>query len=1113
MSAKHSFDSAHRFSWFRLFSVLLTSCIWIAPFCLAPASSAYASDTYTVTVNTDDYSGTPTTVTGTASNCPANATAAGCTLRDAITAANADTGSTIKFAVTGTNTLAFVLPVITTSTNIVGPGANALTISGGYQQFSVSGSAATTVNISGLTLANANNTVVGTGLMPSYAGAIYNLAATLTVDHVVFANNTTGQPSLPGEGGAILNNEGVLTVNDCTFIGNYTQYSGVGGAITSIGTLSVNGSSFIGNNGVSGSAIYSLSGLSITGSTFTGNTGVFSAVVFTSGTMTVKDSTFLNNIATYGPNYGTNIYNDGNPPTYPATLIVTNSVFDAPPAGYSCISTASPSDCPVNGVSGNVVDTVSDLKLASLGYYGGPTPTFLPLPGSPAHCAAPSSGFPGTDQRGFGRDIACGGGLTDAGSVQTNYLTVTTTADDSGSAAPVCSSSCTLRDAMNAAVADGNGDINFASGLSGTIALGKALPAIDIPGSVDIVGPGAGQITVSGANAYQIFNVAEGILDLSGLTVANAKAPASGGAIDNTGGTVTLSNVLLSGNSAITNGGAIYNAGALLVNDSTFSANKAASGSAIYNAGSLNAAYSTFAGNAVTTSGGIYNSSSAAATLANSTFALNTGSGAGIANNGSLAVTNSVLDTSAECSGSGCPAASGKGNVVGATHLAALGSYGGPTPTILPQPGSSAICAGSATLIPLFTAADQRGFPNDNITYTGYSATAPCVDSGAVQTNYTAVQFVGTGPYVAFANTSLGQNPAVIVSVTENGQNIGGVPVTLTFSGTGSASGLTATTVAGSGATFSSLLINKPSAPTDTLAVSLPVVGSDTLSAGPVNLTVNLPTPTTTFTVANHTYGDAPFAISATSNSTGAITYTLVSGPATIKGNVVTLTGAGTVVINASQAAAGNYLASNQTITINVAQASQSITFTGLPSSATYTVAGPYTLNGKASSGLAVSYAVTGPAKISGSTLTLTGPGTVVVTASQLGNTNYAAASSVSQTINVVPAFTISITPPTENVFGGNIAIFLMQIQASPGFNGKVTLGCSGGPSGSTCLDFPMTVQFFNGQALALSGVFFPANTKVGTYTMTFSGVSGAASGSATATFVVSNSNNSGGWF
>ena len=103
-------------------------------------------------------------------------------------------------------------------------------------------------------------------------------------------------------------------------------------------------------------------------------------------------------------------------------------------------------------------------------------------------------------------------------------------------------------------------------------------------------------------------------------------------------------------------------------------------------------------------------------------------------------------------------------------------------------------------MIPVFVTTDQRGFANENTTYTGYSATAPCVDAGAVQTNYTSAQFVGA-PYVANANTP-GTAPPVIVSVMENGQNIGGVPVTLSFSGTGTATGLTSTTAGGAGASF-----------------------------------------------------------------------------------------------------------------------------------------------------------------------------------------------------------------------------------------------------------------------------------------------------------------------
>jgi hypothetical protein len=134
--------------------------------------------------------------------------------------------------------------------------------------------------------------------------------------------------------------------------------------------------------------------------------------------------------------------------------------------------------------------------------------------------------------------------------------------------------------------------------------------------------------------------------------------------------------------------------------------------------------------------------------------------------------------------------------------LALLGNYGGTTQTMLPQPGSSAICAGLAADVPSGVTTDQRGFPNTNSTYTS----GTCMDAGAVQTNYQSVQFTnvpGGGAYTA--STGATPSPAPIVSVTENGQNIGAVPITLTDASL-TVTGLgPVTTVAGTGATFSSV--------------------------------------------------------------------------------------------------------------------------------------------------------------------------------------------------------------------------------------------------------------------------------------------------------------------
>jgi len=72
-------------------------------------------------------------------------------------------------------------------------------------------------------------------------------------------------------------------------------------------------------------------------------------------------------------------------------------------------------------------------------------------------------------------------------------------------------------------------------------------------------------------------------------------------------------------------------------------------------------------------------------------------------------------------------------------------------------------------------------------------------------------------------------------------------------------------------------------------------------SNGHAYLLANTPNQIVVFAaLPGHTYGDAPFALNATSSSGLAIVYS-VSGPAIINGNTVTLTGAGTVTIRASQ--------------------------------------------------------------------------------------------------------------------------------------------------------------------------------------------------------------------
>ena len=98
-----------------------------------------------------------------------------------------------------------------------------------------------------------------------------------------------------------------------------------------------------------------------------------------------------------------------------------------------------------------------------------------------------------------------------------------------------------------------------------------------------------------------------------------------------------------------------------------------------------------------------------------------------------------------------------------------------------------------------------------------------------------------------------------------------------------------------------------------------PAVSADYLtSTFAVSLVVAPVAPTMVFTVANHRVTDAPFAVAGSSSSPGTITYSVVSGPATISGSTVTLTGTGVVVLRASEAASGNFLAATKTVLFTV---------------------------------------------------------------------------------------------------------------------------------------------------------------------------------------------------
>ncbi len=183
------------------------------------------------------------------------------------------------------------------------------------------------------------------------------------------------------------------------------------------------------------------------------------------------------------------------------------------------------------------------------------------------------------------------------------------------------------------------------------------------------------------------------------------------------------------------------------------------------------------------------------------------------------------------------------------------------------------------------------------------------------------------------------------------------------------------------------------------------VVDADYTGSANGTLTIAKANQTISFDpVPGVTYGAAPFTVNATAGSGLAVTFSIVSGPATITGNIVTVTGAGVVVIRASQGGDANHNpAPDVDQQFTVSKASQVITFATLADK-TYGNA-PFTVTATASSGLPVSFSVvSGPATVAGNTVTLTGAGTVVLRASQSGSPDYAAADPVDQSFSVAKA-------------------------------------------------------------------------------------------------------------
>ena len=145
------------------------------------------------------------------------------------------------------------------------------------------------------------------------------------------------------------------------------------------------------------------------------------------------------------------------------------------------------------------------------------------------------------------------------------------------------------------------------------------------------------------------------------------------------------------------------------------------------------------------------------------------------------------------------------------------------------------------------------------------------------------------------------------------------------------------------------------------------------------------------------------------SNLTGTVAWTINGsawGTNTLSGNSDSISGlttesTGTYAIRAAYSGDSNNAAGSASTALTIETYAQTITFVAPTSPVTYGVA-PIALSATATSGLPVTFSVvSGPGTVNASTLTVTGPGTIVVAAHQTGNSSYAPAQQVTQSVVV----------------------------------------------------------------------------------------------------------------
>jgi len=626
----------------------------------------------------------------------------GCTLRNAVTSANAEVSIGGCTAGSGDDVIKLAAIGGSTITLATGPGFGEIIISDETSDSTTIEGAGVIINGGGATRifvfetpSTLVNTIVNGGASAEQGGAISVATAnSLEIRDSTVRNSVSTSADNAFGGGAIGLGSSTLIVKNSTFFNN--SATNAGGAI----------------NGASGADIQLIN------TTFSGNSAAQGGGVYVGGAqLEIVQSTFSENQSALG---GALLAR--NSPVLLVNSILANSV-----GGNDCegiISTFTQGGVNLVENKGSCVLTVSpdliesDPLLSPLSILGGPTPAHTPLDGSPAIDAGSDSDIPPGlefDQRGPGF-LRLAGLQVDLGSIevqdpeQTGPDFVVTIADDTDDglcrAAP---GDCSLREALAKANADVDAStISFDSSLlspAATVTLaGTALPTVTTEIAINAAG-----VTVDGDATSRLFAVgAGGVLTLRRMTLANGFNSVTGGAVNVEQGQLTIMDSTLKGN-ASNFGGAIYvfNSNVAFIN-STLSGNSAStSGGGIWaNGATVSLLQTTFSGNSSASGGGLLNVESTF-TLTNSVVANSIGGGADCRNfDGSFTLLGvNLIENQGDC---GIPG--GIDLIQGIDpQLGVLGDNGGPTLTFLPAVTSPIVDAGDNSVIPVGLDFDQRG--------------------------------------------------------------------------------------------------------------------------------------------------------------------------------------------------------------------------------------------------------------------------------------------------------------------------------------------------------------------------------------------------------------------